>query len=394
MPQPTITPSAIQGIAMPNLAIDPMSFYSATRRLRFAMKSRTTFAGIGNTDTVELRKAGIVDVLEVRVKGNVVFGGTITGTTMTYEWPLNLIKNFRLSANGQSNLIQARGMVIRVHELVDNKDINNEISKTFNGATQNTGTLALATDDWGTNGANIMAPNSTVAAIGTYTVDLSFFIPVAADHKSLSGAIFAQTSATNLTLSIDWNTSAALVSLGGSATVDFSGLQFSVIGCVFSIPSVGGKFPLPDLSHFHQIAEWRQSGLGQNTNDVSIPGVGVGRGLLRLIFNVYSGATPAPLAMTDANFNLVDWAYGGATIPEAYANGGDMRIMNLRLSGEDMGAAWGIGVFDFVNIFALRDVVDEGETADLRLQVGLVNAPTAGYIMAAQETLFAAPVGA
>ena len=60
----------------------------------------------------------------------------------------------------------------------------------------------------------------------------------------------------------------------------------------------------------------------------------------------------------------------------------------------DSAAAQVIGLHDFASQFAARDAVDEGATSNLRLELNLVNAPTSGYAIAAQETLFAAPVGA
>jgi hypothetical protein len=115
---------------------------------------------------------------------------------------------------------------------------------------------------------------------------------------------------------------------------------------------------------------------------------------MRLIMNVYSGAVPTPLAMTAANFATVGWAFGGNDLPESYDNGSQLRASNARLSGVDLGGLWGVGVWDFASQFALRDVIDEGTTSDLRILFSLIAAPTSGYAQILQETLFAAPVGA
>jgi len=66
----------------------------------------------------------------------------------------------------------------------------------------------------------------------------------------------------------------------------------------------------------------------------------------------------------------------------------------VRVAGVDTGGNWGIGLWDFASQFALRDVVDEATTSDLRILVGLVGAPTSPRCQIMQETLFAAPVGA
>jgi hypothetical protein len=395
-PQATLTPSAplIQGVASPNVVVNPDGFYAATRRMRFPMRALTTIAGLGSSDSTQLRQTGIIALLEVRVTGTITFAGTITGTSMSYEWPFNLIRNIKLSANGQSNLVNMRGLTVRALEYLTNPKIDDTgLTGTFGSTAVTNGTLKMPMDDWGTSGVNSLNPGATVAATGAYTVDLTYFVPVAADPVSLVGAVYAQSAATNLSLDIDWQTAAALYTLGGSATAT-NALQYSVTGRAYSIPNVNGQYLVPDLSQFHQLAEFRQGGIAQGVNEILLPGTGVGRKLLRIGFNAYSGATPAPIALNATNYTTVGWAYGGNDQPETYPNGQLLRAENYRISGCDMGANWGLGWWDFASQFALRDVIDEGSTSDLRLLLGLVSAPTSGYAQILQETLFAAPVGA
>ena len=236
------------------------------------------------------------------------------------------------------------------------------------------------------------APLTNVAATGTYNFDLTFWVPVAADPVYLIGSVYAQSTATNLSLDITWATQAQIVAaLGGSATFAFS-ISWQATQVAYSIPNVGGRYVVPDLSTFHQLTDFRQSGLGQGQNFVPLPGVGTGRQLLRTWFQVYSSA--APLAMTESNYAQIDWAFGGSDTPEVYPNGTMLRAEQLRVCGVDLGGNWGIGLHDFASQFAARDAVDEGATSNLRLEFNLVNAPTSGFAIAAQETLFAAPVGA
>src|SRR5580693_6757082 len=94
--QPTVT--TLQGVASPNVTVNPPAFYAATRRLMYPMRSLTTIAGLGSTDSTQLRQSGIVSGLLVRVTGSLVFGGTITGTVMSWRWPYNLVKALRVSA--------------------------------------------------------------------------------------------------------------------------------------------------------------------------------------------------------------------------------------------------------------------------------------------------------
>jgi hypothetical protein len=392
----TLTPSApLQGVEAPNVDVLPDAFYPATRRLLFPMRAITPIAGFGSTDSTQLRQTGIVAGLYIRVTGTLVFGGTITGTSMSWRWPLNLIRACRVSANGQSNLVNCNGAQLKFLEFAANTDLNDRgVSHTIGATTGVTqGTLSLSAEDWGTSGANSLGPGFTVPATGTYTVDLEYFVPVAADQVSLIGAVYAQSSATNLTLDIDWETQANLVTLGGSATLTNT-LQYQVQGLVYSIPNVGGRYAVPDLSQFHQLAGFRTANVAQGDNEALLPGTGVGRKLLRLAFQVTQGATPQPLAMTAANYGPIGWRYGGNDTPEIVANGQQLRYINERTYSTDVGKNWGFGCWDFASQFALRDVVDEGATSDLRLYFNLVSAPTSPFAEILQETLFAAPVGA
>jgi hypothetical protein len=389
----TLTPSApLMGSQQLDVSVDPTTFYQATRRMRFGMKTAAGISGLGSGDSVQLRQTGIVSSIEVRVFGIVTFGGTIAGTSMLFDWPHNLVRAFRLSANGQSNLISARGITMKALEFASNPRLDDAgITKTVGAAAVSVGTLAMPTDDWGTSTPNALSPGATVAAAGAYTVDLTYVIPVAADPVSLVGAIFAQSQATNLTLDVDWAAQAQITTLGGAATLDASGLKWQATGRAYSIPNVGGRYVVPDLSRLHQVAEYR-TGVVQGTNEPVLPGTGAGRQLMRVFTQVQSSGVP--LSLNAANFGPCGWAYGGNDVPESYPNGTQWRADIYRTAGADLGGAFGIGLWDFASQFALRDLVDEGATSDLRLSLNLVNAPTNGAVQIAQETLFAAPVGA
>lgn len=393
-----ISPAAIQGVASPNITIDPDRFYAATRRLKFPARPNQAIAGIGSQDVVTLRQTGIVAALEVRISGTIVFGGTLGTVTMSYEWPFNLVQKFQLAANGQSNLLQARGLVFRMLEFVMNNKLEDSGGAITFGTTAvasgTSGSFKVAGDDWGTSTTNLMNPGANVPAIGTYTLDITFVLPVAADMVSLIGSIFAQSAATNLTLTIQYATLAQLFSSQGTATIAFN-LNSQVQAVAFSIPNVGGVFVVPDLSQFHQIAEYQPPGITQGNNQPVLPGTGVGRRLMRVFGQTYTGTTPpTPLPVNAANYGQVGWAFGGNDMPESYDNGSQVRSSLVRLAGVDLSSFWGFFGIDFASQYALRDLVDEGTTSDLRLFWNLINAPTAPVGFVVQEVLFAAPVGA
>ena len=392
--QPTVS---MQGVASPNVTVDPTSFYAATRRLTYSMRPITTIAGLGSTDSTQLRQTGIVAGLLIRVTGTLIFGGTITGTVMSWRWPYGLCKAVRVSANGQSNLINATGIHLKALEFMLANDLNDRgVPQSVGASTGVTqGTLSMASENWGTSGTNLLGPGVTVPATGTYTFDFNIFVPIAADQISLIGSVFAQTAATNLTLDIDWETQANLLTLGGAATLTSPpAIQYQVQGIVYSIPMVGGNAVVPDLSQFHQVSTYRTSNIGAGDNEFLLPGTGVGRKLLRTFWAVTQGATPQPLQVNAANFGAVGWRFGGNDTPEQFANGTQLRYRNEEQTSCDIGRNWGIALWDFAGQFALRDVVDEGATSDLRLLINLAAAPTSPFVEITQETLFAAPVGA
>lgn len=388
--QPTVV---LQGVETPNVSVDPDAFFRFTRRLRFPMKSPTTFAGFGSSDSVSLRQTGVVSKLFVRVAGTIT---ATAGAATTAEYPLNLAKAFRVSANGQSNLINANGAQIKVINCIGNpgqtsKGVGRRVSAAAGAANTQAGTLSLNAENWGQNSTNLIGPAVTGLAAVAYDVDLLFEIPVAYDDKYLTGAIYAQTNATQLTLDIDWATATELTATGTLTPA----LTFQVLGEVFSIPNVGGRYVVPDLSAFHSLIGFRASGLASGDNEILLPGTGVGRQLMRLVGQTYTGSAPgAPLVVNATNYSQLGWRYGGNDTPEIVAPGTLLRYINELDYNDDIGALWGFWSFDFATAWAFRDAVDEGTTTDLRAVVGLVSSPTNGVARMLQETLFAAPVGA
>lgn len=384
--------SALQGVQAQNVVLNPSAFYPATRRLTFPMKSKSAIAGLGSTDSTTLKQTGIISALDIRVSGTLVFGGTITGTSMSWRWPYSAARAIRVSANGQANLINANGTFIKALQMCQDRVNDRGVSNSMGSTTGITsGTLALSSDDWGTSGSNKLGPGVTVPATGTYTVDFNLRVPIAFDPKTLLGAVFAQTAQTNLTADIDYETQANLITLGGSATVAVN-LNSQISGIVYTIPQVGGQFVVPDLSAFHQFVQSRNTAVAQGDNEYLLPGTGIGRQLMRVMYQTWSSS--APLAMTDANYGQQGWRYGGNDTPEVYTSGQVLRAINEDQLGVDLGGRWGIGVYDFCADWALRDSVDEGSTSDLRVLSNLVNAPTSPGFEFAQQTIFAAPVGA
>ncbi len=388
---PTLT---LQGIVVPNAHVSPGDFFKLTRRLTFQQK-QIAGAGLGGFDSIEIRQTGILAGLTVRLTGSVVVTpGTGTVAT-TARWPYDLVRYASFSANGQSNLIRASGWKLRARDMMQQNDLTdrgvaNGIGGASPGTSRTQGTLALATESWG------LGQNVTAVGAGTYNFDIELFIPIAADNLTLTGAIFAQTSSTDLNLGLQYAQQSDLFTLTGNATVSMS-WTVNVTGQVFSIPQAGdGGIIVPDLSVFHSLIENSYTALGNGDNDnIRLVGQGVGRQLLRTFWQVWNGSPSAPLPVNDTNFGSLKWLYGGNDTPEIIA-AGHKAEMDERMFGVALAPFQGIAVWDFINDNQFRDSVDEGSATDLRLGVNIANSvtltnPRLEYV---QETLFYGAAGA
>jgi hypothetical protein len=392
----------IQGVQTPNTQVNPQAYAAYTRRMRFSALGSTAISP-GSSTQVQLKKTGVVAALEVRVFGNVVVGGTIGTTTASYEWPRNILKGVKVSVNGQSTLIDARGLDINCAEYLADRDINDRgVLQRFGNATAvQQGTLSQSHEDWGATGAasNYIAPGLNVAAIGTYPIDLTYVIPIALNQTNLIGSVFGQSQATNINAEFIWGqaTTAGVAELfsaiGGSATISLTGVSFDVTALVYSIPVVNGTTVVPDLSMLHGLNHWQMPVSTSGETEYLLPGTGAGRSLCRVFYQILNAGVP--YAHTSTNITTCAYKYGANDVPETLTNGSKLRALNERAYGTDIGKNWGYGCWDFINQYAARDIIDLGQTSDFRVVIGLASTPSAGSaVHLTQETLFAANVGA
>jgi hypothetical protein len=349
----------MQGIEVPTSSVNPQEFFRLTRRQRINQQAPRQFAGLGSTDNVQILQQSIISGLMIRFSGTLtVTPGTGT-VASTGRWPYDLIKAAKFSANGQSNLINVSGSKLKAREIMQHGDLTDRgISQTIGGATVTQGTMALASEAWG------VGSNTTALAAGSPGVELEWYVPVAYDDATLTGAIFAQTSATDLLLSIDWEQVSNLFVLTGNATVSLTG-TLTVMSRSYTIPQApNGQVIVPDLSTFHSMIQSRATQLSNGINEVRLAGQGVGKQLLRLFWQTWNGT--APLPVTDANFGQLAWRFGGNDTPETYSNGRLMRYDVEKTFSSDLAGPNGFKVFDFVNENAFRDTVDEGTATELR----------------------------
>jgi hypothetical protein len=399
---PTATAAApqvsMQGIQIPASSVQPQAFQQATRRQNLLAKTIASFAGFGSTDLIPMLQTGIISHVNVRVFGTLTVTPGSGTVASTYQWPYNIARAIRFTANGQSNLINLSGwgaklIALSNREPTDDRGVTQGVGGASPGTPATQGTLALASESWG------VGQGVTAIPAGNYDVELLFDVPVAYDPISLMGAIFAQTASTDLELAIDWNNLNALFVLTGNGAVTFTPSAVCE-ATVYTIPgSANGGILIPNLSAFHSVVESRApNNINNGNNEITLAGQGVGRQLMRLFFRTWNGTQPnqQPLQQNAANYQSLYWRYGGNTTPEQFVDGRKLRQWDEDLYNCDIGALQGYGAFDFSSLWAPRDSIDEGAATQLRFGYSIGSgvtlvAPYAEYI---QQCIIAGAVAA
>lgn len=379
----------MQGIAVPAESVNPPEFFARTRR-HTTTERTAAYAGLGNQDVVELRKADILSGVWIKFSGTLTTAVGTGAVSSTRRWPYDLIRQARFTANGQSNIINASGGKLKAREFMA-RDVRSDrgVSQTIGASAVTQGTMASAGESWG------VGSGATGITDASRSVELFWYVPIAEDKVDLAGAIFAATSSTDLTLTIDWESVANLFTLTGTATATLAG-TLSVVSEKFSIPvGANGEIVVPDLSLFHSMIQSRTTALAQGDNEVRLSGQGAGKTLLRTYFQTWAGGAPqTPLALNAANYGRQGWRYAGNETPDEFVDGQLLREINESTYNADLGGVWGFGVHEFASENAFRDTVDMGATSELRLLINYVNALTSPSVEYVTETVFAAGAGA
>jgi len=385
----------LQGTFVPQATIDPTGFMAATDQLTTQTKVEA-FPGFGGQTDIVMPQVGIISAVVLNFTGSLVVtpgGGSVASTA---RWPYDLFRRVQFTANGQTNLLNASGWEYRVREFMSRGDLNDRgvergIGGASPGTTRRQGTLSLATEDWGV-GCNVSA-----IAGATYPVYLSIVLPIAVDQVTMTGSIFAQTAATDLSIKINWATQADLFTLAGGGTAALTG-SLSVTPIAYAIPSDGaGGILIPDLSVFHSLVSTKYGPVQNGDNEVRVLGQGQGKTLGRIFFRTWNGATPAPLAMNDTNFGSIAWRYGLNDTPRVHPNGRAIAYSNERLYSVDIASLHGFACIDFMHENALRDMVDLTTATEARLVVNIaqgVSVSASAAIEYCQELLFMGASGA
>lgn len=352
----------LSNVPAQQFVVDPASFFQMTKKN--VTTPKTLAPGAGATGGVQLLQTGVVSKLLITFVGTVTVA-TAAATTSD-QWPYNLLKFFKLSANGANDLWSCDGIDLHTLRFCRYPAYVERVD---------------AFPDVVGGGGNV--------AVGTYTLSLTWEVPIAMDDTSLIGALYAQSSATNLQVTISQAANADLFS-ANPGNVTIAGTWF-VTETFFDVPyNADGALVIPDLSRLH----------GFNSVDVPITNTGETRiplirsqgQLSRLFTSVRRSAaarlSALPNAAATAKLEALRLEYGGNQRPLVF----DPAALLLSVNNMHYGATapYDRLVFDFVKENPPRDIILMGGVTELAVvpRVGSGVTVSGGTVRVVQETLF------
>lgn len=201
--------------------VDPAAFTQLTRP-NVAPFSTQAHPGAGGTLRAQVPQVGVLSRLRMTFRGSLVVD--TGGATALAEWPHGIIGSFLLSLNGQDKLFAVSGPDLHILRFARNPAYEEDAD---------------------------VAPAVGSIAAGTYDLEIGWEVPVAMDETSLVGAIYAQSSATIVSIEA---VMAPLTALFSDAT-DITSLDgtWTLEHRFYAVPRdpASGQLVIPDLSRLH-----------------------------------------------------------------------------------------------------------------------------------------------
>jgi hypothetical protein len=326
-----------------------------------------------STAALPLPPANILAWITITFDGEIT---TVHGTgtiTTGYDWPYGLLSRFGLSANFQNDIITCRGDQLHVHRFATNPSF-------VDGQDVFPGTVG---------GGDVLTD-------GTYSLHLTWQVPVVMDKTSLIGALYLQSAQNVATVQLTRKAllsttagAALLVGTNNAAATMHAG-TFTIALDSYDVPRdpESGAVITPDLSRLH--------GLNQfpfpltNTGDSNVPLVKVNGQLVRLFVQVKDSLNSVldPKASAASGWNQLRLEYGGNKSPQAW----DLASLVAK-NNEQYGAPlpYGYVCIDNVRENPVRDSVLFQGVTDLRAVVNLDAAVSLGAnaeVNVLEETLY------
>jgi hypothetical protein len=368
---------AINERNLPNAAyeINPALFMAYTQRQTFN-PSNLLAATPANYVTKTLLQVGIVARLRVLIQGAIVVASAASNSavTPTFKWPYGYLTNVALTGNQQNNFIACSGFDLHQRKVVQ---------------------LRAFIDGYTVAG---IAPAglSGTAANGTYPFLIVLDIPIAMDMTTLVGALYAQSEATNLTVTFTTEaianlftaTNGAVVTIVNTAGTAGTVPTIQMEETIFSIPYHPQKsnvLVIPDLTVLHGLIANNNAIASQSSVTTEL--YRSNANLERLFFYTDDNNT---MGLTTTYYSGMQLLYGAAEQPYGWTPPDFKRIednANNRVIMTD-----GSYVLDLTADNPARDqVILEGVT-NLRLITNYLAgkpASASAKVHWVQETLFA-----
>lgn len=357
----------LQSIPGLSFVVDPGMFFQLTSRQVNPIPG-IAHPGAGQSFTRQLPQVGIKSKLRITFNGTLVVA--VGPVTTGKDWPHNLLKNFKLSANGQNDLFNLSGVDLTVL-----RDLR------YPAFVEGVQTFADVVGGGGAPG------------IGTTNLYLSWEVPIAMDDVSLIGALFAQSSSTNLTAQVTVATNAELFS-GSPANATITG-TWTIEETFFEVPfGDKGELIVPDLSRLH----------GVNAFDTPFTATGdaiaklirsqgqLHRLLVRVDHNssvlTASRSSADPSAAAARKLDAVRLEYGGNKRPYVYNPASALREANNQHYGGP--CMYDFLAFDFAKENPARDAILMQGVTELQCvpTIGSGVTVSGGSVHLVQETLF------
>jgi hypothetical protein len=359
------------GVGAQTLQNIPVSPYTQDAASFFQMTSKNVLTpralaapGAGLTISTQLLQSGVVSKLQVTFVGTLVVA--TAAVTTSDQWPYNLLKGFLLSANGQNNLWDCDGIDLAALRYIRYPS------------------YAEHTDVF----PDVVAGGGSVAT-GTYPLYLTWEVPIAMDDVSLVGSLYAQSSATNLTVKLSQALNTDLFS-ANPANATIAG-TFYVQETLFQIPvDAKGQIVIPDLSRLHgfNAVEFPIT----NTGDARVPLIRSAGQLGRLLISARATATnrlsALPNTASTRKLDALRIEYGGNQRPYVWEPAGQLLALNNQWYGAP--APYDRLVLDLLKENPPRDIIFMQGVTELAAvpRIGAGVTLTGASVRLVQETLF------
>jgi hypothetical protein len=337
-----------------------------------------TYTGLGGASMqARIPNNGLLTGINLLFVGSLVTT-TATGTVVSgYQWPWNVLKKVTLNANGQTSLISAEGMDLRVRRQRLYRNPREELSS------------AVGTDTVGTvqqTGAVGNPLPGTIAA-GTYAITLEWSIPIVHDDESLVGALYAQSDQNYLTFTMVPAQATDLFAITGTATAALTGTIYPTV-TFFDIPIAGNgqqnSVVIPNLAWLHGYLS--ADNQYSNTGTVKTPFIRTDGQLLSFCFYLDNGGA-AQIAPT--TLNEVRFVYGGNRKPRVFNP--VLQLLSKNVKDYNGLLKPGYMAFDFEIDNPARDLVYPKGVSELAVEVEIPTGTTINAnarIHFVEETLF------